>query len=182
MIRIAVLGDRNPEYVTHRELDAALGLFPDWARGEWVATDSDVVAAIDGADGVWLTPGTPYRDDDAVYAAIGRLRETGKPLLGTCGGFQYIVVELARSLAGIDAHHAETDPDADALVAAALSCSLIGEERTVTCVPGTRLAELCVPAAGRLTGLHPLIGALLDAAGGRAAEPLVSAARRVNGT
>ena len=239
MIRIAVLGDRNPEYVTHRELDAALGLFPDWARGEWVATDSDVVAAIDGADGVWLTPGTPYRDDDAVYAAIGRLRETGKPLLGTCGGFQYIVVELARSLAGIDAHHAETDPDANALVAAALSCSLIGEERTVTCVPGTRLAELCgtepfagfhwcnyglaeeyvdaltaggvvvsarapdagvegievpghpflvatlsQPQVGSLAGrpLHPLIEALLDAAGGRAAEPLVSAARRVNGT
>ena len=27
MIRIAVLGDRNLEYVTHRELNAALGLF-----------------------------------------------------------------------------------------------------------------------------------------------------------
>jgi CTP synthase (UTP-ammonia lyase) len=140
---IAVLGDRNLEYLTHRELDAALGLFPKWARGEWVATDSDVPAALDRADGIWLTPGTPYRDDSAVYAAIRRALETGLPLLGTCGGFQYIVVELARSLAGIDAGHAETDPDAGALVAAALACSLIGEERPVTCVPGTRLAELC---------------------------------------
>ena len=50
MIRIAVLGDRNLEYVTHRELDAALGLFPDWARGEWVATDSDVQGALDRAE------------------------------------------------------------------------------------------------------------------------------------
>jgi CTP synthase (UTP-ammonia lyase) len=242
MIRIAVVGDRNLDYVTHRELDAALALFPDWVRGEWVATDSDVAAAVERADGVWLAPGTPYRDDDAVYAAIRRLRESGKPLLGTCGGFQYIVVELARSLAGIDAHHAETDPEADAQVAAPLSCSLIGEERTVTCVPGTRLAELCgtepfagfhwcsygladefvdaltaagvvisahapdagvegvelpghpflvatlfQPQVGALAGrpLHPLIAAFLEAARGPqegwAAEPLVSAARRVDG-
>jgi CTP synthase (UTP-ammonia lyase) len=143
VIDIAVLGDRNLEHVTHRELDAALGLFPDWARGEWVATDSDVPAALDRADGVWIVSGGPYRDDDAVYAAIRHLRERGTPLLATCSGFQYVVIELARSLAGIDAHHAETDPDAQALVAAPLACSLIGEERMVTCVPGTRLAELC---------------------------------------
>ena len=77
MIHIAVLGDRNLEYVTHRELDAALGLFPDWARGEWVATDSDVPAALDRGDGVWIVSGGPYRDDDAVYAAIRRVRERG---------------------------------------------------------------------------------------------------------
>jgi CTP synthase (UTP-ammonia lyase) len=143
VIHIAVLGDRDLGYVTHRELDAALRLFPDWARGEWVATDSDVSGALDRADGVWVTPGTPYRDDDAALAAIRRARESGLPLLGTCGGFQYTVIELARSLAGIDAHHAETAPDAEALVAAPLACSLLGEERPVTCVPGTRLAELC---------------------------------------
>jgi CTP synthase (UTP-ammonia lyase) len=141
--RIALLGDRNLELVTHRELDAALGLFPDWADGAWVATDSDVEAALDAVDGLWVVPGTPYRDDDAVYAAIGRARHEGLPLLGTCGGFQYAVVELARSLAGIDARHAETDPDTDGLVVAPLQCSLVGEQRSVTCVPGTRLAAIC---------------------------------------
>jgi CTP synthase (UTP-ammonia lyase) len=149
-VRIAVLGDRNLELVSHRELDAALRLFPDWANGVWVASDSDVEAALDAADGVWVVPGTPYRDDDAVYAAIGRAREEGLPLLGTCGGFQYAVVELARSLAGIDARHGETDPDADALVVAPLQCRLIGEERTVTCVRGTRLAAIC--------GVEPFAG------------------------
>jgi CTP synthase (UTP-ammonia lyase) len=149
-IRIAVLGDRNLDYVTHRELDAALALFPGWADGAWVATDGEVDVMLDAADGVWVVPGTPYRDDDAVYAAIGRAREEGLPLLGTCGGFQYAVVELARSLAGIDARHAETDPDADAPVVAPLACSLIGEERTVSCVPGTRLAAIC--------GVEPFVG------------------------
>ena len=113
-VRVALVGDRNVGYVTHRELDAALALFPSWASGAWVGTDGDVDAALDAVDGAWVVPGTPYRDDDAVYAAIGRARETGLPLLGTCGGFQYAVVELARSLAGIDARHAETDPEADA--------------------------------------------------------------------
>jgi CTP synthase (UTP-ammonia lyase) len=140
---IAVLGDRNLDYVTHRELEAALALLPAAARAAWVPTDSDVEAALARADGVWVVPGTPYRDDDAVYAAIGAARESGLPLLGTCGGFQYAVVELARSLAGLDARHAETDPDADTLVVAPLACSLVGQPRSVTCVPGTRLAAIC---------------------------------------
>jgi len=142
--RIAVLGDRNLDQVTHRELEAALRLFPEWAHGEWLATNAaDLHARLGAADGLWVAPGTPYRDDDAVYEAIRRAREGGQPLLGTCGGFQYTVVELARGLAGIDAAHAETDPDAAALVAAPLTCSLVGETRTVTCVPGTRVGALC---------------------------------------
>ena len=142
-VRVALLGDRDLAYVTHRELDAALALFPSWAHGAWVPTDGDVEAGLDAVDGVWVVPGTPYRDDDAVYAAIGRARKSGLPLLGTCGGFQYAVVELARSMAGLDARHADTDPDADAPVVAPLACSLVGERRTVTCVPGTRLAAIC---------------------------------------
>ena len=150
-VRIAVLGDRNLDYLTHREIDAALGLFPDWARGSWVPTDSDVAGALAEADGVWVVSGGPYRDDGAVYAAIGAARERGQPLLGTCSGFQYAVIELARSLAGLDdAHHAETDPDAGTLVAAPLACSLVGEQRMVTCVPGTRLAAIC--------GTEPFVG------------------------
>jgi CTP synthase (UTP-ammonia lyase) len=169
-VRIALLGDRNLDYVTHRELDAALARFPPWADAAWVPTDGDVGAALDAVDGVWVVPGTPYRDDDAVYTAIGRAREEGLPLLGTCGGFQYAIVELARSLAGIEAYHAETDPDAGATVVAPLACSLIGEARSVTCVPGTRLAAICgvEPFAGFhwcSYGLAPAFEAALAAAG-----------------
>ena len=134
-VRIAVLGDRNLDYVTHRELDATLARFPRWADAAWLATDADVDAALDAVDGVWVVPGSALiaTTTPCTPPSLGA-REEGLPLLGTCGGFQFAVVELARSLAGIDARHAETDPNADALVVAPLACSLVGEQRTVTCV------------------------------------------------
>jgi CTP synthase (UTP-ammonia lyase) len=75
------------------------------------------------------------------------------PALGTCSGFQYMTVEFARNVAGIPgAAHAEADPDGDELVVEGLACSLVGEERTITAVPGTRLAALC--GTEPFTGFH----------------------------
>ena len=66
------------------------------------------------------------------------------PILGTCGGFQYMAVEFARNVAGIaGAGHEEVDPDTEDIVVGRLACSLVGEERVVTALPGTRLAALC---------------------------------------
>jgi acetylornithine deacetylase/succinyl-diaminopimelate desuccinylase-like protein len=110
MTRIALLGDRDLRFVTHRALEAAVARLPDGVAAEWVGTDTPAARSLDGFDGVWVLPGTPYRDDDAVLAAIDRVVESGTPLLGTCGGFQYAVLVLARDLAGLAAVHAETDP------------------------------------------------------------------------
>ena len=64
-----------------------------------------------------------------------------------------MLVEFARNVAGLaDAAHAETDPDAADPVVARLSCSLVGEERPVTAVAGTRVAELC--GTEPFTGFH----------------------------
>lgn len=61
-----------------------------------------------------------------------------------CGGFQYAVLEFARSVAGIqDASHAEVSPASDVRVVDRLACSLVGVERVVTAVPGTRMYALC---------------------------------------
>jgi CTP synthase (UTP-ammonia lyase) len=75
------------------------------------------------------------------------------PMLGTCGGFQHMALEYARNAAGIaGAAHAETDPDGGELVIAPLACSLVGEERTIRPVDGTRLAAVCGPEP--FTGFH----------------------------
>lgn len=170
-VRIAVVGDRNPEYLTHRELDATLALMPADADARWVPTDAAGPAALARFDALWIVPGTPYRDDAAVYAAIEAARSGGVPILGTCGGFQYMMVELARNAAGVhEAAHAETDPAAAVHAVAPLACSLVGQERTVTTVPGTRVAELCgtAPFAGFhfcSYGLAPEMVARLEAVG-----------------
>jgi CTP synthase (UTP-ammonia lyase) len=149
--RIGILGDLDLEKPTHRELDAAVRLLPPEVEARWVPTDE--VERLDELDGLWVIPGSPYADDDAVDAAIGWALRSGTPFLGTCSGFQYALVVLARELAGIDdATHAERTPGAADPVVAPLACSLIGQEREVRCVPGTRLAGIAGTAP--FTGFH----------------------------
>jgi hypothetical protein len=152
-VRIAVVGDRDPSYLTHRELDAALALMPPGVEARWVATDGPEASRLDGFDALWVVPGTPYRDDRPVFAGIEHARTRGIPILGTCGGFQHMVVEFARNAAGIaDAAHAETAPEAGVHAVSPLACSLVGEVRQVTTVPKTRVAALCGP--GPFPGFH----------------------------
>jgi CTP synthase (UTP-ammonia lyase) len=136
---MALLGDHS-SHPSHRELDA---LIPRLAgelgvEARWVATDSgeDVTTY----DAVWLVPGSPYADDEAVFAALTGVREGGTPFLGTCGGLQYAVVEYTRNVLGRRATHAESDGVDEDNVVTALACSLLGERRLVTPVPGTRFA------------------------------------------
>jgi CTP synthase (UTP-ammonia lyase) len=144
-VAIAALGDRNASYVTHREIDATIALAPEI---RWVGTDA---ANIEGFDGLWVLPGTPYRDEGAALAAIRFAREQGMPILGTCGGFQHMALEFARNAAGIaGAAHAETEPDGETIVVEPLACSLVGEERVVRPVADTRLAAIC--------GTEPFVG------------------------
>jgi CTP synthase (UTP-ammonia lyase) len=148
VMRIIALGDRDPTYLTHREVDAALALIPD---ADWVATDDPAARDLDDVAGVWLLPGTPYRDADAAMHAVRHCLATGTRFLGTCGGFQHACLALVRDRAGLaDAAHAETDPDAPDPAIAPLRCTLYGETRTITPVPGTRLAQL--------TGAEPFQG------------------------
>jgi CTP synthase (UTP-ammonia lyase) len=93
--------------------------------------------------------GGPYRSDATVFAAIDHCIGSGKPFLGTCSGFQYACLALARRQ-GIDAVHAELDPEAENPLIGALACTLYGEERLVVPVRGSRLAAIC--------GLDPFPG------------------------
>jgi CTP synthase (UTP-ammonia lyase) len=149
MTRIAILGDRDERHLTHREIDAALALFPADIDAGWVATDSEAPPGLDRVDGVWLVSGGPYGSDAAVLAAIDHCIGSGKPFLGTCSGFQYACLALARRQ-GIDAVHAELDPEAENPLIGALACTLYGEERLVVPVRGSRLAAIC--------GLDPFPG------------------------
>ena len=148
---IGLLGDLDLAKPTHRELHAAVAMLPDGVDARWIHSASDEARALDGLDGLWVMPGSPYADADAVEAAIAWALESGTPFLGTCSGFQYALVVVARELAGIaSAAHAEVAPDAEQHVVVPLACSLIGQEREVRPLPGTRLASI--------VGTEPFIG------------------------
>jgi CTP synthase (UTP-ammonia lyase) len=150
-IRLAVVGDHNPEYETHRAIDHTLTLVAPDVEAAWHGTS--VPLAVDAVDAVWVAPGSPYRDDNAVYRTIGAARRGGTPILGTCGGCQYMLVEFARNVAGFDdAAHGEIDPDATEPVVASLACSLVGQRREIRPVAGTRLAALTGDAP--FSGFH----------------------------
>ena len=144
MTSLVLLGDRNPAVVTHRALDELAARLAPEVELRWLGTAAAAGVDLDRVGGVWVVPGTPYADEHAVLAILRDRRERGLPTLGTCGGFQHMVLEFARNAAGFaDAAHQETDPDAAEPVVAALECRLVGEVREVTCVPGTRMASIC---------------------------------------
>jgi CTP synthase (UTP-ammonia lyase) len=142
-MKIMALGDRDASFLTHREVDATLERLAP-ACVAWTPTDSDEARDLENVDGVWLLPGTPYRDDRSALNAVEHCARTGTPFLGTCGGFQYAALALIRSRAGVAAAtHAEVQPDADDLAIVPLQCTLYGQVRTVHPVAGTLLSALC---------------------------------------
>ena len=132
-VHIALVGDRSDAVVAHRAIPVALdraaregGRTVD---AEWLHTGSlgpEMAARLADAHGVWCVPGSPYVNMDAALTAIGFARRSGVPFLGTCAGFQHAVIEYARSVLGLtDADHAETNPEAERPLIAALSCGLV---------------------------------------------------------
>jgi CTP synthase (UTP-ammonia lyase) len=86
-----------------------------------VQTAPSILAA---CDGLMISPGSPCLSMDGALATIRYARENGIPLLGTCAGFQHILVEYARHVLGITgAAHAGVNPDAAELICIPLTCS-----------------------------------------------------------
>ena len=124
--RVALVGDFNPAAVAHRAIPVALELAG--ASGVWMHTGSirNAAAQLADFDGVWCVPASPYANTEGALDAIRFARESGRPFLGTCGGFQHAVIEYARNVCGLSgAEHAETAPGAEMAVISPLACSLV---------------------------------------------------------
>jgi CTP synthase (UTP-ammonia lyase) len=80
---------------------------------------------------------------EGALSAIRLARERGIPLLGTCGGFQHIILEYARDVLGFtDAEHEESAPQASRLFISRLACSLAGRTMTIALPPDSMLARI----------------------------------------
>jgi CTP synthase (UTP-ammonia lyase) len=135
-----VIGDYDPTLAPHpataaalEHAAAALGVAVEI---RWHGTEALLDAELErelAHDGLWCAPGSPYRSLDGALRAVRFAREQDLPLLGTCGGFQHVVIEYARNVLGFaDAQHAEYDPYASNLFISELTCSLAGQTMAVS--------------------------------------------------
>jgi CTP synthase (UTP-ammonia lyase) len=137
-IQIGLVGDFSEKKHTHIALNNSIEHcrrhFHLEIIAHWLPTESvtDSFLANHQYEGFWFTPGSPYINDDHVYHAIRWARENNFPALGTCGGFQYMVVEYARNVLGFEqAGHEESEPGIADLIISRLSCSLKGQQEEV---------------------------------------------------
>jgi len=144
VVRIGIVGDFNPANASHAATNEAVKHCAEEAvDARWIGTEEVTEAALADCDGLWIAPASPYRSMEGALMAIRFARENGVPLLGTCGGFQHIILEHARNVLGIaDAEHEESNPGAAQLFISRLACSLKGRKMKITVEPESMLARL----------------------------------------
>ncbi len=145
-ISIALVGDYNERVIAHTAIPLALELAStaldakitwSWIETTAISNDANNLAEFTA---IWVVPGSPYKNLDGALTAIRFARETRRPFLGTCGGFQHALIEYARNVCGIhDAAHAESDPNSDSLVVTSLLCSLVGKNGHISFAPSSQL-------------------------------------------
>ncbi len=173
--RIALVGDYRPEVVAHQAIPVALARAAEFAghelAWEWVATPrlgTGAARELAAFHAIWCVPGSPYASTEGALAAIRFARETKRPFLGTCGGYQHALIEYAQAHWGIEHPiHAELDPTASDPLISPLACSLVGEKGELSLTARSRLAEIygattAVEAYHCRYGLNPRYAARLD--------------------
>ncbi len=132
-VRIGILGDYDPKSPTLpavekslQHVSAALNL-P--IEAEWIATPSllvpDAQKKLETFEGIWAAPGSPYKSLDGMLKGIEFARRRDWPFLGTCGGFQYALIECVRNVLGIkDADTAENDSASKNILIYPVACAV----------------------------------------------------------
>ena len=132
-VRIGILGDFNSEFPSHHATTAALQhaarKLDLKVESEWIPTTSLTAAGaqkiLESFDGLWASPGSPYKSFDGMLKGIEFARRCDWPFLGTCGGFQYALIECARNVVGIkDADTAENNSGSKNIVIYPVACAV----------------------------------------------------------
>ena len=132
-MRIGILGDFNPEFRSHHATNASLQHAARklnlQVESQWLPTPSltaaDASNILESYDGLWAAPGSPYQSFDGMLKGIEFARTRDWPFLGTCGGFQYALIECARNVLGIaDADSAENQSGSKNIIIYPVACSV----------------------------------------------------------
>src|SRR5262249_27777378 len=162
VVRVGIVGDfdrgKHSHWATEASLFHAAARLGLAVRPQWVATTSlasgDASQRLAQLDGIWGAPGSPYASMDGMLPGVEFTRSQDVPYLGTCGGFQYALIEFTRNVLGVpDADTAENAPGGRNIVITPVECAmpdrpggprLVGEG-VARVVPGTLVERLCGP-------------------------------------
>ncbi len=132
-VRIGILGDYDPESPTLPAIDKSLqhasAKLNLAIESQWIPTPSlvqpNAQRMLESFDGIWAAPGSPYKSFDGMLKGIGFARRRDWPFLGTCGGFQYTLIECARNVLGIkDADSAENNSGSKNIIIYPVACAV----------------------------------------------------------
>lgn len=135
MKKIAIIGDYHQNEESHRLIMESIKEVSEEIQSElhaqWIMSDALDVSEehLKLFDGFWFSPGSPYKDAKNVLSAIQYARENGVPALGTCAGFQHMVIEFARNVLDLyGADSEENDAECADAVITKLSCTLMNKK------------------------------------------------------
>jgi CTP synthase (UTP-ammonia lyase) len=132
-VRIGILGDLEPASRGHKAINDALqhaaAKLKTKVDGQWIPTPTvlapDAKKTLESFDGIWATPGSPYKSFEGMLKGIEFARRRDWPFLGTCGGFQYALIECARNVLGIkDADTAENNSGSKNIIIYPVACAV----------------------------------------------------------
>ena len=167
---IALVGDYSERYTAHRAIPMALELARDSPARTWPGNGSRRGPSarprrdLAGYAAAWVVPASPYENTDGALGAIRWAREGGRPFLGTCGGFQHALIEIARERRGHPRRRPRRDkPGGASLVVTPLSCSHVEKDgrvhlRRAACSPAPTGATAQARATAATTGSTRLTG------------------------
>lgn len=170
--KMAVIGEYNPCSPSHQTISLAIEhankKLGSKVEETWIAPENIENSLFKDFTALWIAPGAPHKKIENTLMAIRCARENKIPCLGTCGGFQHMVIEYARHVLGYkDAQHAECDPHAPNLFISPLKCSLAGKEGKIQLRAGSKLAKMynkseAVERYSCHFGIHPVFASLFN--------------------
>jgi CTP synthase (UTP-ammonia lyase) len=136
---IGIIGDfdRRPTHLaTQSALDHSISKLGKSGTWEWISTQSllapEGLTKLSKFSHILCAPGSPYRSLEGALQGIQLARENRIPFLGTCGGCQHAILEIARNLLGVGhANHAEVNPEGIDHWITPLTCALKGLESRI---------------------------------------------------
>lgn len=149
-VRIGILGDLDPGSHGHKAINDALqhcaAKLQIQLDSPWIPTPSllapDAEKLLESFDGIWATPGSPYKSFDGILKGIEFARRRDWPFLGTCAGFQYALIECARNVLGIkDADTAENNSASKNIIIYPVACAVPSRKKDAPKLSG-RIPEI----------------------------------------